>query len=142
MNDISRTSIILSAYTLLDVLTAIMIATLVSVQYKTQLESVSGAIDFEYAPVSGYWVTGIFSTVVIYIGILARSLDDPFDCSPGFHFETYVNGGPVLPPILGEFMCVNSIDFEPLFADFGSELRELLYKPHSAVSARIYDKHE
>ena len=32
---------------------------------------------------------------------------------------------PLLPP-RAQYIC--GIDFEPLFADFGSELRELLYK--------------
>ena len=121
VNDISRTSIILPGYTLIDLLCMLMLGTLISVTWKTVDVHISGAT-------TGYWACGIFSTTIIYIAILVRRLDDPFDWPSGFHFDTYVNGAPISLSFKDELMYVCGIDFEPVFADFGSELRELLYK--------------
>jgi hypothetical protein len=128
VNDISRTSIVLSAFTLLDVLCAIMIATLISLSYGSDAAS-------------GYWVTGIFSIIFLYINIFVHSLNSPFDSPPGMHFDTYVNGAPISPPFLAALSGINGISTESLFSDFGSELRELLYATSNDVASHIYEKH-
>ena len=131
VNDISRTSILLPGYTLIDLLCMLMLATLISVSWKTVDYRISGTT-------TGYWACGIFSTIIIYLAILVRFLDDPFEWPSGFHFKTYVNGAPISLSIRDEIFYVCGIDFEPVFADFGSELRELLYKPSTPKHVSEY----
>lgn len=129
INDIARTSIILPGYTILDLLTFLILGLLISVEYPK---------GYGTEVTTGYWACGIFASIVIYINLLARELDDPFNFPKGHHFETYVNGGPINSSFSSSFKGSCNIDFEPLFAGFGSELRELLYKPAtvSAIGAK------
>ena len=87
MNDISRNSIILPGYTLVDMIVWLNLGALMCVTWKDD-GRVSGKD-------TGYMACGIFATIIIYIAVLVRKLDDPFDWPSAFHFNTYVNGAPI-----------------------------------------------
>ena len=128
IHDIGRLSIILPGYTLMDLLTMILIAVLSSVTYnKTS----------SYDP-SGYWAVGIFATAIIYLNILVRALDDPFDGPDEYQFKCYVTGAPAKISYLDAFYFGLSIDFNCLTIDFGSYLRHLIHDetPVAGILAR------
>lgn len=119
IHDIGRLSIILPGYSLMDMLTLILIIMLSSVTY-------SKTSSYSY-DVSGYWAVGIFATAIIYINILVRVLDDPFDGPEHYQFNHYVTGAPVHMNYLEAYHYGLSIDFACLTIDFGHYLRHLIH---------------
>jgi hypothetical protein len=119
IHDIGRLSIILPGYTLMDMLSLILIIELSSVTYsKTSI--------YSFDP-TGYWAVGIFATAIIYINILVRVLDDPFDGPENYQFNHYVTGAPVHMNYLEAYHYGLSIDFACLTIDFGHYLRHLIH---------------
>jgi len=81
IHDIGRLSIILAGYTLMDSLCIILIAVLLCVKYANNE--------------NGFWVLLIFGSVCLYLNLLVRTLDDPFDGPEHYHFKCYVHETPV-----------------------------------------------
>jgi hypothetical protein len=80
--DISNTSIALPAYALMDLITCLLIGALVSVQYH------------DYPETTGYWVCALFGSIVVYLNLFVRTLDDPFEGPDNF----CAWGHPTTPP--------------------------------------------
>lgn len=126
--DISRTSILLAAYTVMDALTIFMVALLACVQYEKEKTSDN----------SGYWACAIFSSIVIYLNMLVRELDDPFAGPPGYLFECYICGAAQVIPITHGFSSIATINFDALVVDFGSFLRELIHGERPSYNNLAY----
>jgi hypothetical protein len=118
IHDIGRLSIILPGYTLMDLLTSLLVALLVSVKFKD--------ID-----VSAYWAIVIFATIIIYLNVLVRALDDPFDGPEEYHFRCYVRSAREHMTPWEAFHFGLGIDFECLTVDFGGILRRLIHEHHT-----------
>ncbi len=96
MIDISYNSIALPAYTLMDTITLLMCAGLVFVRYKDLSET------------SGYWACGIFATIVIYLNLLVRHLEDPFNGQKKYWLKSYKKGG--LAPFVFPWLNFFTVD--------------------------------
>ena len=121
IHDIGRLSIILPGYTLMDMLTTLLVALLASVKYK-EIDS------------SANWAIVIFATIIIYLNVLVRALDDPFDGPEEYHFKCYAHGMKERMTPWEAFNFGLAIDFECLSVDFGSVLRRLIHE-HGALPA-------
>ena len=115
IHDIGRLSIILPGYTLMDLITVLSIALLCSVTYKD-------------IPGSANWAIFIFATILIYLNILVRALDDPFDGPDNFHFRCYTHCAYQPMSFAEAFHFGLGIDFECLTVNFGSILRRLIHE--------------
>lgn len=102
INDISRNSIVLPGYMLMDIITGLMTGLLVSVHYKDLSET------------SGYWACGIFSAIIIYLNLLVRQLDDPFEWPKKYWLHSYLAGGPVNFSLSEASKYVCNVDLESL----------------------------
>jgi hypothetical protein len=117
INDISTTSIALPAYMMMDLITCLLVGVLVSVVYK------------EYDENSGYWVCGLFGTIVIYLNLFVRTLDDPFEWPTNFWFESYINGAMHQAAWKDTMSTVCNVDLSSLFIHFGGALRKYINDP-------------
>jgi len=111
---IRNTSFLLPGYALMDAVSA---ATLVLLQI-TIYTNINTAI----ASVA------IYSFLFIYLNLLIRDLDDPFDYPPGFNRACYERGTDPHPPTRYLLQFGSSINFSPLTMEFGGKLKELLGK--------------
>jgi len=129
IHDISRLSIVLPAYTIMDALCILLCGTLVCADYK-----------YFYSPPSSiYMAIVVFSFVAFYLNLMVRSLDDPFDGPPRFHYRSYCYS--CLPPLtLWEAWCFPTlIDFECLTVSMGSNLRRLCTTEPAALRALMHE---
>ena len=111
IHDISKNSIVLPGYMLMDLITGLLIAALVSVSYK------------DVSVTTGYWATGIFSALAIYLNVMVRQLDDPFAMPKGFWFKSFANGVEVETSLLETAELVCNVDM-------GSLLVVVVWLPH------------
>jgi hypothetical protein len=98
INDISKNSIVLPAYMLMDLITCLLIGVLVDVYYKDISET------------TGYWATGIFATIVIYMNLFIRQLDDPFAWPEGYWYQAFANGGELETSLLDTLRLVCNVN--------------------------------
>ena len=121
IHDIGRLSIILPGYTLMDLLTLLLVALFASVK-------------FIYIDASANWAIVIFATIVIYLNFLVRALDNPFDGPEEYHYRCYVHGSTQRMTLWESFNFGLGINFESLTVDFGSILRRLVHE-HGTLPA-------
>ena len=111
-HDIARTSIILPLYTLIDSLTLMFLAVLVCAKYT-----------FER---TGYATITILGGLFVYMKLLNRDLDDPFQYPPNYHRACYALGKAKPLTVREAWSACPSIDFLCLTVDFGGMLRRRL----------------
>ena len=109
VHDISRTSIILPLYTLIDTLTLSFLMILILADY-----------DYER---SGYATLVVLGGLAVYMNLLNRDLDDPFVYPKGYHLACYVLGRRRPITMMEAFKSGPSINFECLTVDFGGMLK-------------------
>lgn len=116
IHDIGRLSIVLPAYTVMDVLCVLLSAILLCADYK------AGAIP----PSSALMAISVFAYVAFYLNLMVRSLDDPFDSPGQFQYLTYTRSkAPIMS--LWEVWCFPTlIDFACVTEDMGANLRRLI----------------
>jgi hypothetical protein len=127
IHDIGRLSIVLPAYTIMDMLCVLLSAILMCMDYK------SGVIP----PSSALMAISVFAFVAFYLNLMVRSLDDPFEGPDNYHYTSYCRSS--TPPLtLWETWCFPTlIDFECLTVDLGRNLRKLcLTEPEALEQER------
>ena len=77
IHDIGRLSIILAGYTLMDFLCVLLMGVLCAVKYT--------------ATDTGFWVILVFGSACMYLNLLVRTLDDPFDGPKLYHWRCYTH---------------------------------------------------
>lgn len=77
IHDIGRLSIILAGYTLMDFLNVLLMGVLCAVRYNSAD--------------TGYWVILVFGSACMYLNLLVRTLDDPFDGPKLYHWRCYMH---------------------------------------------------
>ena len=121
---------------ILDILTMLTIAILVSVNYSTSEKTMSTdgslcstlGIGCSYAKSStGYWVCAIFSTIIIYLNLMIRSLDDPFWGPENYNFQCYVESRLLDFSLVQSLLHGSPIDFGCLTVGTGKRLRRFIH---------------
>lgn len=100
------------ADTLMDVLVLALIGILLVANYKPKTTNL--------------WAIGVFVTVAIYMNVLVRALDDPFDGPTEYHFRCYCEGREIELSYRECWKYGCMVNFACLTADFGKMMRILI----------------
>ncbi len=87
----------------------------------------------------------VFTSLFVYLGLLLRDLDDPFDYTPNQHLSALETGVSAPVTLYSAMSNGSSIDFAILTLEFGQQLRALiaaceldeLTKPHAPAPATV-----
>jgi len=127
INVIRNTTFIPPGYTLMDLIT---FASLFMLQ----------TCKFAAGPHMALLNVGIYSTFFLYLNLLLRDLDNPFDYPPGFNRQCYESGRlPDDPPLKEVFRHGSSIPFGLLSVSYG---RDLLLQLHPDAAAKSYQSEQ
>lgn len=112
IHDIGRLSIILPAYTLMDILVVALFGIVMVVDYKNEFTNFAAIC--------------VLFTVAVFMNLLVHGLDDPFDGPPDYHFRCYISRREIELSYSEAWRYGLMINFGCLTADFGSMLRRLI----------------
>lgn len=114
IHDISRKSIILPLYSLIDTLTVCLLGILISAKYSYEQ--------------SAYATIAIFGTLFVFVNLLVRDIDDPFTYPDQHHRKSYYSAQPESSTMRNSWTHSAAIDFDCLTIDFGQALRRQIAK--------------